>query len=185
MGAEPVEPVPRKPRRTFTADQKAAILRRHHVDKVPISQLCEENGLQPSLFYYWQKQLFENAATALRPSVAAAPSKAPEVKVDALEKQVAKKDEIIAGVAEEHVKLKDTFGGALDGSGWAQVDVCDAGVDFTTERSERTGTPADRFIAWIGVQRGKFSAGSRSTARPTITTDAFPAITGSPRWGTQ
>lgn len=102
--------MPRKPRRTFTADQKAAILRRHHVDKVPISQLCEENDLQPSLFYYWQKQLFENAATALQPPVAAAPSKALEAKVDALEKQVAKKDEIIAWVAEEHVKLKKTFG---------------------------------------------------------------------------
>jgi transposase len=44
--------VPRKPRRTFTADQKAAILRRHHVDKVPVSELCEQNDLQPSLFYY-------------------------------------------------------------------------------------------------------------------------------------
>jgi transposase-like protein len=102
--------VSHKPRRTFTADQKAAILRRHHVDKVPITQLCEENDLQPSLFYYWQKQLFENAATALQPPVAAAPSKALEAKVEALEKQVAKKDAVIAWVTEEHVKLKKTLG---------------------------------------------------------------------------
>jgi transposase len=44
--------VPRKPRRTFTADQNAAILRRHHVDKVPVSELCDQNDLQPSLIYY-------------------------------------------------------------------------------------------------------------------------------------
>ena len=47
--------MPKKKRRSFTAEQKAAILRRHHIDKVPVSQLCEEAGLQPSVFYYWQK----------------------------------------------------------------------------------------------------------------------------------
>jgi transposase InsO family protein len=39
-----------------------------------------------------------------------------------------------------------------------QPDVRDAVVDFTTEWSERTEIPADRFIAWIGIQRGKFYA---------------------------
>ena len=101
--------MPRKPRRSFTADQKAALLRRHHVDKVPVSQLCEENDLQPSLFYCWQQQLFENAATALQPQAPVAPSKALEAKVEALEKQVAKKDAVIAWVTEEHVKLKKTL----------------------------------------------------------------------------
>ena len=42
----------KKKRRTFTAEQKAAILRRHHIDKVPVSQVCEEEHLQPSVFYY-------------------------------------------------------------------------------------------------------------------------------------
>jgi transposase-like protein len=102
--------VPRNPRRTFTADQKAAILRRHHVDKVPVSELCEQNDLQPSLFYYWQRQLFENAASALQPPVPAAPSRALEAKVEALEKQVAKKDAVIAWVTEEHVKPKKELG---------------------------------------------------------------------------
>ena len=102
--------MPRKPRRTFTAEQKAAILRRHFVDKVAVSQLCEENDLQPSLFYYWQRQLFENLASALQPP-AASRYKELEAKVQALEKQVAKKDEVIAWVTEEHVKLKKTLGG--------------------------------------------------------------------------
>ena len=101
--------MPRKPRRTFTAEQKAAILRRHFVDKVAVSQLCEENDIQPSLFYYWQRQLFENLASALQPP-AAPRSRELEAKVQALEKQVAKKDEVIAWVTEEHVKLKKTLG---------------------------------------------------------------------------
>jgi transposase-like protein len=44
--------MPTKKRRSFTAEQKAAILRRHHTGKVPVSQLCEEEDLQPSVFYY-------------------------------------------------------------------------------------------------------------------------------------
>ena len=101
--------MPRKPRRTFTAEQKAAILRRHFVDKVAVSQLCEENDLQPSLFYYWQRLLFENLASTLQPP-AAPRSKELEAKVQALEKQVAKKDKVIAWVTEEHVKLQKTLG---------------------------------------------------------------------------
>ena len=108
--------MPRKPRRTFTAEQKAAILRRHFVDKVAVSQLCEENDLQPSLFYYWQKQLFENAVSALQPGAATA-SKQLVGKIEALEQQlarkdgvIAKKDEVIAWVTEEHIKQKRTLG---------------------------------------------------------------------------
>ncbi len=102
--------MPRKPRRTFTGDQKAAILGRHHVDKVPVSELCEQNELQPSLFYYWQRQRFENAPSALRPPESAAPSRALEAKVEALEKQVAKKDAVIAWVTQVYVKLKNELG---------------------------------------------------------------------------
>jgi uncharacterized protein YheU (UPF0270 family) len=42
--------------------------------------------------------------------VPAAPSRALEAKVEALEKQVAKKDAVIAWVTEEHVKLKKELG---------------------------------------------------------------------------
>ncbi len=104
IGSAAGDPAPRKPRRSFTADQKAANLRHHHVDKVPVSQLVDENALQPSFFYYWQKQLFENAATALQPQAPVAPSRALEAKVEAREKQVAKEDAVIARVTEEHVK---------------------------------------------------------------------------------
>ena len=50
----------RKERRHFTPEEKVAILRRHLVDKVPVSELCEE--LRPTVFYRWQKELFENGA---------------------------------------------------------------------------------------------------------------------------
>jgi transposase len=36
-------------RRLFTAEQKAAILKRHLIDKVQVSDLCDEYQLTPSL----------------------------------------------------------------------------------------------------------------------------------------
>ena len=63
---------PRKKRRRFTPEDKATILRRHLADKVPVSDLCEEYKIQPSLFYQWQRQLLDNAASALTPSQAGA-----------------------------------------------------------------------------------------------------------------
>jgi hypothetical protein len=40
---------------SFTTEQKVAILKRHMVDKVPVSDLCNELGLQPSVFYTRQR----------------------------------------------------------------------------------------------------------------------------------
>jgi transposase len=34
---------------------KSKLLREHHLDKVPVSDLCEKYKLQPSVFYGWQR----------------------------------------------------------------------------------------------------------------------------------
>jgi len=46
-------------RQRFTAQEKVAILREHFIDKVPVSQVCDKHGLQPTAFYRWQKEFFE------------------------------------------------------------------------------------------------------------------------------
>lgn len=103
--------MPRKPRRQFTTEQKAAILRRHFVDKVPVSQLCEENELQPSVFYYWQKQLFENLTSALQPApTTSSREKELERENEALKAKLVKKDHVIAEISEEYVALKKELG---------------------------------------------------------------------------
>ena len=58
----------RKERKHYTAEEKVAILRRHLLDKVPVSDLCEELALQPTVFYRWQKEFFENGAAATPPT---------------------------------------------------------------------------------------------------------------------
>ena len=42
----------RRERKHYTAEEKVAILRRHLLDQVPVSELCEEHGLQPTVFYW-------------------------------------------------------------------------------------------------------------------------------------
>ena len=39
----------RKKRKHYSAEEKVAIVRRHLIDQVPVAQLCDELGLQPSL----------------------------------------------------------------------------------------------------------------------------------------
>jgi len=53
-----------KQRRHFTSEQKLAIVKRHLVDKVPVSDICDEHQILATQFYQWQKQLFENGASA-------------------------------------------------------------------------------------------------------------------------
>jgi transposase len=51
-------------RKHYTAEEKVAILRRHLLDEVAVSELCEEKGLRPTVFYRWQKEFFEHGAAA-------------------------------------------------------------------------------------------------------------------------
>ena len=77
-----------KKRRSYGAAEKAAILRRHLADKVSVSDLCEEYGIQPSVFYGWQRQLFdrmEEAVEATSGRRRAGPEKALKAKVEVLE----------------------------------------------------------------------------------------------------
>ena len=60
----------RKERKHYTAEEKVAILRRHLLDKVPVSDLCEQNGLQPTVFYRWQKELLRKPMWYSLPPIA-------------------------------------------------------------------------------------------------------------------
>ena len=55
----------KKTRKHLTGQEKVAVLRRHLIDKHAVSDICDEVGLQPSQFYRWLKQFFENGAQAL------------------------------------------------------------------------------------------------------------------------
>jgi transposase len=101
----------RKERKHYTAEEKVTILRRHLLDKVPVSQLCDENGLQPTVFYRWQKEFFENGVAAFQAKER--PVRQVEEKqkrIEFLEKKIQTKDEVLAELMAEHVALKKNLG---------------------------------------------------------------------------
>ena len=104
----------KRTRRSYTPEQKAAILRRHLVDKVPVSDICDEYKLQPSVFYGWHKQLTENMELALQTTGRRRAADTSEAKlageVEALKAKLARKDSVIAEISEEFVTLKKELG---------------------------------------------------------------------------
>ena len=56
----------KKKRYNYRPEEKVAILKRHLVDKVPVSDVCDQYNLQPTVFYRWQKEFFEREQGSAR-----------------------------------------------------------------------------------------------------------------------
>jgi transposase len=98
-------------RRHFAGTEKVAILKRHLIDKVPISDLCDELHIYPNQFYGWLKEFFENGHTAFdngRKSKAV--EDAQQRKIQHLEAKLQRKNEVLAELMEEHTLLKKELG---------------------------------------------------------------------------
>ena len=101
-------------RRWFSAQEKVAILREHLLDHVPISQVCQRHGLNPTMFYRWQKELFEKGVRVFEgsPQRSGRQVQQLEARTEALQAKLARKDEVIAELLEDHVRLKKSLGEA-------------------------------------------------------------------------
>ena len=92
-------------RRKFSAQEKVALLRRHLVEKVPVSDLCDECHLAPNVFYRWQKEFFENGAAAFEHGNGSEVRRLQDEN-EALRTKLAHKDEVIAEIMESNIALK-------------------------------------------------------------------------------
>lgn len=99
----------KRQRKNYSANEKVAILKRHLVDKVSVSDLCDEYLLNPTVFYCWQKEFFENRAAAFEKSDARR-QRAERKRFEELEAKLQVKNEVLAELMEEHVHLKKTLG---------------------------------------------------------------------------
>ena len=97
-------------RRSFEPEEKVAIVRRHLLEQVSVSDLCDEFCLQPTIFYRWQRQLFEKGAAVFERR------KDPTVpltrRIAKLEEKLSNKNEVIAELMEEQIKAKKELGDA-------------------------------------------------------------------------
>ena len=100
----------KKPRKHYTGEEKVAVLRRHLLEKEPISKLCDELRLQPTVFYRWQKEFFENGAAAFQATKGRTDQQAEKERIEFLEKKIQRKDEVLAELMGEYVALKKELG---------------------------------------------------------------------------
>lgn len=100
-------------RKHYTSKEKVAILKEHLVGKRPVSEVCEKYGLVPNMFYRWQEEFFSRAEDCFdrtiqgRPSTAA---KAAEQRYSDMALKMARKNEVLSELMEEHVALKKKIG---------------------------------------------------------------------------
>jgi len=102
----------RKKTRHYTADTKVAILRQLLIDRTLVSEICEQHDLQPSVFYRWQKQFFEQGSAAFH-SKNSEKTEITQLKqrVEKLTNKLQTKNEVLSELMEEHVQLKKKNGG--------------------------------------------------------------------------
>ena len=100
-------------RRHCSPQEKVAALKRHLLEGVPVSTICDELGIAPTLFYRWQKELFENGHTLFQNGrVAKAVEDAKDQKIQKLEAKLTRKNEVMAELMEALTEEKKRNGEA-------------------------------------------------------------------------
>jgi transposase len=117
----------KKARKHYTAEEKVAVLRRHLLEQESVSKLCDELGLQPTVFYRWQKEFFENGAAAFQ-AKGRVHHPAEQERIEYLEKKIQRKDEVLAELMGEHIALKIALGNSDWGLGAARRAGPDRGL---------------------------------------------------------
>ncbi|MBF0136024.1 MAG: transposase [Magnetococcus sp. DMHC-1] len=98
-----------KRRKNYSPQEKASILREHLINKVPVSDLCDQHGIHPTLFYKWQKVMFEGMNSLFEPKQDVDASKHRK-QIETLKEKLANKDMVIAQIMEDYVAVKKSLG---------------------------------------------------------------------------
>jgi transposase len=100
-------------RKKFSPQEKVRLLRLHLIEKVPVSDICDQHGLNPNVFYRWQQQFFENGIAAFGREAAKdkdSQTRKYERELERLKAKLTQKDEVIAEIMASHVELKKNLG---------------------------------------------------------------------------
>lgn len=91
--------------------EKVRILRLHLLEGKPISEVCDNEGIHPTLFYQWQKTFFEKGASAFEGSRnSTSVLGGYEKKIGKLQEKLQRKDEVIAEIMEDLIRSKKEAG---------------------------------------------------------------------------
>ena len=94
-------------RRRYTPEQKVKIVREHLENNISVPDICEKYGIHPNQFYRWKKALFEGAVETFSKTQS---KRITKDKVSKLEARLKNRNEVIAELLEENIKLKKEAG---------------------------------------------------------------------------
>jgi transposase-like protein len=89
-------------RKRYTSEDKVGILREHLEKNIAVPDVCEKYRIHPNLLYKWKKELFEKAVELFSKKNESQENK----KIAELESTLKNRNEVIAELLEENLKLK-------------------------------------------------------------------------------
>ena len=89
--------------------EKVKALKRHLLEKVPVSEICDQLGVAPSAFYTWQQKVFAHAEAALQADNKRNAKTDQQRRIELLEQRLRQREEALAELMSEHVALKKTI----------------------------------------------------------------------------
>lgn len=78
--------------------------------KVPVAEICQEIGVQPSVFYTWQRELFSRGAAVFEKKPGPKKKDRSKEVIESLEEKLSNRNDVIAALLDEHVALKKSLG---------------------------------------------------------------------------
>jgi transposase-like protein len=97
-------------RRRFTPKKKVELLREHLKNGIPVSEICEEYGVHPNVFYRWEKQFFEGGIDTFNHKKGSRDGVSDE---NVLRGKIKRLQEVISWLSEENIKLKKKENGEI------------------------------------------------------------------------
>lgn len=98
-------------RRSFSAADKAAAVRKHLVDKVAVSQIADQMQVQPTLIHNWVNTAMAQVEKAFdSPRAVKADKSKADREVSELREKLTAKNEVISELMEENIRSKKANG---------------------------------------------------------------------------
>lgn len=98
-------------RRHISPEEKVKILREHFEKKRPVSELCEQYGIDPGQFSQWKKAFFEGGAEIFATRAGRrGRSSAEGQRLEQSEAEIKRLQEVVTELAAENLALKKRTG---------------------------------------------------------------------------
>ncbi|MBF0632511.1 MAG: transposase [Magnetococcales bacterium] len=85
------------------------MLREHLLNGIPVSDLCDRYSIHPTLFYRWQKVVFEGMPSLFESRQDSETARLRQQN-EGLKDKLANKDTVIAQITKEYVAVKKVLG---------------------------------------------------------------------------